>query len=131
MGKEKKRGGGGGQGVQALAPSPKSGFSFVSTPLLQNMGGQFEGERERRIKGRGGKLLLIRCPVLSVASRHQEHHPQRHEVGALEGREKKNTVSVQETFPIDYASRQRGLKGSHITQPKLEGIQADICPSDK
>lgn len=54
------------------------------------MGGQFEGERDRRMKGGGTKLLLIRCPVVSVASRHQEHHLQRHEVGALEGRKKKH-----------------------------------------
>lgn len=41
-------------------------------------------------------------------------------------------VSVQRTFPIDYAlSRQRGLKASQIAEPKLEKIQADICPSDK
>lgn len=44
----------------------------------------------------------------------------------------KNTVSVQGTFPIDYASsRQGSLKGSQIAQPKLEKIQADICPSNK
>lgn len=40
-----------------------------------------EREREGLREGEA-KLLLIRCPVLSVASRHQEHHPQRHEVGA-------------------------------------------------
>lgn len=42
------------------------------------------------MRGGEAKLLLIRCPVLSVASRHQEHHPQRHEVGALEGRKEKH-----------------------------------------
>lgn len=42
------------------------------------------------MRGGEAKLLLIHCPVLSVASRHQEHHPQRHEVGALEGREEKH-----------------------------------------
>lgn len=51
------------------------------------------GMRERRtdVDERGPtKLLLIRCPVLSAARRHQEHHPQRHDVGILEGREKKH-----------------------------------------
>lgn len=44
--------------------------------------GIWEDSLREREKGGATKLLLIRCPVLSVASRHQEHHPQRHEVGA-------------------------------------------------
>lgn len=84
---------------------PSQDFFFLIVSVLQSKIKR-EGERERRIREEEAKLLLIRCPVLSVVSSHQEH-PQSHDVGALEGKKRKNTLSAQGKFLIDYASRRQ------------------------
>lgn len=121
----RKRGG----GVQALVTSSKSGFSVLCAILSRKEEVHWDGRVGWRARNKS-PIDLMSCPQRCKSSSGKSSTEAQ---GGSPGRQReKNTVSDSGTFPIDYASsRQRDLKGSQITQPKLEKIQPDICPSDK